>query len=457
MTTDETPQPTNQQDIGRKLHLLMDRFSRGLSLSREDLAVVGWLYFYEQETGSQGIPDSEIRWLISQAVKVLGLEDQSFQPSQLIQRLMRFGILRITIIDGRRRGYRLTCLGQSMARTLVDEIDYSFEQLNVLLSFALKQVRAAGAESKEALLNVLRHIFLGIIREKIEYKLLAIEEDLDGRKQKVRTAYSGQNQADFEGAIRDIEYCRMALTELVDAVQESSACVNLEEELHEYMGRKPGPDLYEVLEQSLNFIYILRTQVDTMLRDVVQFIHDCIACRSLAFTVDFRDRLRRVQEQILSHALEHVVRMPVLDVPRLPRLDLNWSKQEREHPVFLDRISLKTLEDFRLSEIPSVEPEWKESFLELAREEWKRSSGKRGICLGDWLTKLAETLPELNEAPYLALWFLTQDWPNWTPKVMTEHQRGEWVPLGEEWMMEAIHLVPVTRRVLNQRKNSGKM
>ena len=203
MSTIDQNEP-GRRDAGQKLASLLERFPRGLTLGREDLAIIGWLYLYEQETGSQSVFDSQLKWLICEALAHLGLDPQTQQPSQIVQRLMRFDILRVAIADSSRRGYRLTCLGQSLARSLIDETDYSAEQLNVLLGCALHDLRAAEAESQGALSTYLKHVFLGAIREKIEHKILAIEEDLEKRKKQVRRTYSGEDQADFESAIQDI-------------------------------------------------------------------------------------------------------------------------------------------------------------------------------------------------------------------------------------------------------------
>ncbi len=438
----ETPQ-ANQHGIVQKLHFLMGRFPKGMDLSREDLALAGWLYFYELETRSQGISESDIRWLISEAGKHLKLNMESAQIPQVVQRLMRFGVLRLTITDSKRKGYCLTRLGRSLAKNLIEETDYSSEQLNVLLNSALREVDAILKEGGGTLLQYLQHVFLGTIREKVEFKLLAIEEDLAERKRDVRRAYSGRNETDFESAIRNIQYCRTALTELVDAVQESSACVRLEGLLHSCMNEGQAPELSDILEQSLHFIYILRSRVDVMLKDVVLFIHDCVAFRSLAFTVDSRDRLRRIQERIIAHALEHEIRMPLLEPPQLPRLDFKWNPQIRERQVVLDVQRLKTLEAYSPPELPPVEPAWKEPLLELARKEWKTLSRHGKVDFGEWVRRLGDKMPESCESPPLAVWYLSQDWPKWIPKITLEHQKGVWVPLGEEWMMEAFFIVPV--------------
>jgi hypothetical protein len=421
----------------------MGRFPKGMDLSREDLALTSWLYFYELETQCGAISEADLRWLIDQVGHHLELELPMLQLPQVVQRLMRFGVLRVAITDSRRQGYCLTRLGRSLARSLMEETDYSSEQLNVLFSYAFREVTAALREGNEALLQYLEHVLLGTIREKVEFKLLSIEEDLAERKREVRRTYSGGNETDFEGALRNIQYCRRALTELVDAVQESSSCVKLEELLHRRLGRRHTPQLDDTLEQSTHFLYVLRSRVDVMLKDVVLFIHDCVAFRSLAFTVDSRDRLRRIQERILTHALDHVVRMPVLEMPHLPRLDFRWSPQVRDRQVVLDMQRLKTLDDYAPPELPPVEPVWKEPFLQLAREEWSVLARRGGRDLGEWLNALARKMPQFYENPPLALWYLSQDWPQWTPRVTLIQREGEWAPLGDRWMMEAVSLVPV--------------
>ncbi len=441
-------QGLDRQNLVVRSRMLMARFPRGMDLSREDLVLTSWLHFYELETQSGALAEADLRWLIEQVGRHLELDPPVLQLPQIIQRLMRFGVLRVAITDSRRQGYCLTRLGRSLARSLMEETDYSSEQLNVLLSYAFREVTAALREGDEALLQYLEHVLLGTIREKVELKLLAIEEDLAERKREVRRTYSGGDETDFEGALQNIQYCRRALTELVDAVQESSACVKLEELLHRSLVRRHSSRLDDALEQSTQFLYVLRSRVDVMLKDVVLFIHDCVAFRSLAFTVDSRDRLRRIQEKILTHALEHVVRMPVLEMPHLPRLDLRWSPQVRERQVVLDLQSLKTLDDYAPPELPPVEPAWKEPFLQLAREEWSVLARRGGGDLGEWLNTLAQKLPQFHENPPLALWYLSQDWPQWAPPVILKQREGEWTPLGDRWMLEAVSLVPAREEII---------
>ena len=440
-----TTHQTRQEDIGSKLRLLMARFGRGISLSAEDLAIVGWLYLFEQETQAQGITDAQFRWLLEELAKHIRLEPAAVQPTQVIQRLMRFEVLSFTLIQDGRRGYRLTCLGQSLARNLIDDIDYSSEQLNVLLGCALRDLQAARETGPEELLLYLKHVLLGIIREKTEYKLLGIEDDLEKRKKAVKRSYSGHDQADFDSAIKDIEYCRLALTELVDAVHTSSAFAGLETVLFEQIAREPEPALGEALEQSLNFFYMMRGRVEAMLKDVIQFIRDCVAYRSLALTLDSRDRLCRIQEQILSHALTREVTLPVIDLPRLPRLDFNWSRVEKARPLQLDMEQLTSLETFQPPALPPLEPAWKEPLLHLARTQWRELALNGGVELAAWMPQLMRGLPARIESAHLAVWYLCQDWPQWRPGVRLLHRPGDWVRLDAEWMMEALILVPAAR------------
>jgi hypothetical protein len=207
------------------------------------------------------------------------------------------------------------------------------------------------------------------------------------------------------------------------------------------MLREPQPGLYEVLEQSLSFVYVLRAQVDGMLKDVVQFVRDCMAYRSVAFTVDSRERLCRIQEKILTFGLDHDVRMPLLAPPRIPRVDINWSRVERERPVLLDLDRLQSLEGFRPPVMMAIEPEWKVAFLDVARREWIHLAQAGGTDLGEWLAQLVQNMPEVSASPCLALWFLTQDWPQWSPPVAVVPLEGRWISLGDQWMMQAVKLV----------------
>jgi hypothetical protein len=319
--------------------------------------------------------------------------------------------------------------------------------LNVLFGSALREVEASMAEGGGALPRYLEYVFLGVVREKIEYKLLAIEDDLERRKKEVKRTYSGNSKGDFRDAIDNIEYCRKALTELVDAVRESSPSAALEELFHERIGKGTDAGLDEALEQSLTFLYALRGRVGAMLKDVVQFIHECMAYRSLALTVDSRDRLCRVQEKILMRALHNDLRMPIIAPPRAVGIDLNWSRQERVRPVILNRNGMRMLEEFEPGAPRPADPGWKADFLQTARARWKGLAGRGGVDLGDWFEELRGEFPELSETPGLALWYLAQDWPQWTPAVMLEHLGDRWVPLGKGWMMAAAALIPVVHPV----------
>lgn len=433
----------SRHEILDKLQLLKKRFRRGLSISAEDLALLGWLHHYEQSSGAQGIPGHELKWLIPEGAAHLGIDTSTMQPAQIVQRLVRLGLLRMSIAESTRSAYRLTCLGQSIVRSLLDDIDYSPEQLNILLDCALKELTLAASESFESIHSYLRYVFLGPIREKIEHKLLSIDEDLGKRKKEVKRTYSASDQEEFDRAIGDIEYCRLALTEMVEAVEESSAFVRLEEMFHEWMGEEQDGGLYRLLEESMDFLYLIRMRIDSMLKDVVQFIRDCAAYRNFAITLDARDQLCRIQELILTHALHHNLRMPLVGIPRLPRLDLRWSKQEQESASLLEREKLISIENFFPPELPPVEPEWKKTFIHLARDEWGVLSRNGRVDLAGLVRGLAEKLPQLAESPCLALWYLSQDWSQWVPGVSIEHCRGEWVPLGNDWMMEAVLLNPV--------------
>lgn len=442
------------------LRRVLERFPRGVELSRDDLAVVGWLYLHEVSEGSMGVSEGELRWMLSQAATALDLPSACPQPVQvpsLVQRLMRFGLLRVTFTSSRRPGYRLSLLGRTMARTLLEESDYGSEQLDALLGAACHEIErivsgggspsaSSGAEKKgspsrdEELLSTLEHVFLGTIREKVEHKILSLEEDLEERKQAVRQTYSGRNEEAFEGAIRGIEYSRRALTELVDAVQELSASVRLEELLHGVLEGPHDPRLDDSLEESLTFLYTLRSKIDAMLKDVVLFIHDCVAFRTLAFTVDSRDRLCRVQERLLMHALEHDVRLPVPAFPPLPRMDFPWSPEERRQPVLIDMNRLQSLDHFAPPELPHIEPPWKKNLLRAARDTWPRRAREGGTDLASWLRGMAERVPAMTENPPLALWYLIQDWSHWTPSVSLQAGEGDWVPLGDRWLLENVKL-----------------
>jgi hypothetical protein len=93
-----------QQDVIFKLSNLANRFPRGLELSKQDRLFVGWLYFRELATETARISDRELRQQLSHAAVQLGMEDDVSQPAQVIDRLVRFRMVRTSVTDSRAAG-----------------------------------------------------------------------------------------------------------------------------------------------------------------------------------------------------------------------------------------------------------------------------------------------------------------------------------------------------------------
>ena len=158
-----------QQDVIFKLSNLANRFPRGLELSKQDLLFVGWLYFRELATEATRISDRELRQQLSHAAVQLGMEDDVSQPAQVIDRLVRFRMVRTSVTDSRAQEYCLTRLGRSLARDLLEDADFGSEDLCTLLNQAHASLRQEMEQGDPAeLAKWLTHFFHGTIREKIE-------------------------------------------------------------------------------------------------------------------------------------------------------------------------------------------------------------------------------------------------------------------------------------------------
>lgn len=432
----------SERDALDKLFSLKSRFSEGLRLSMENVLALGWLYFLESGREGVSLTEHDVKDAIMDASKHLQLEIEPGQVNGLIQRLLQTGVLKAVIV-GRHQGCRLARLGRNMAKSLLEEVDYSSEQLNSLLDSALSIVKTARSEGEEELRSKLKYVFFDTILERIESKISSIEEDLEQRKQRVRETYSGQSDADREQAQKDLEYSREALTELVDAVKGSSACEALEVELIECTQNSRDHDLRELLGRAYDFLYNLRERIDSMLADLVDFIRDCAAYRSLAFSVTAKDRLCRSQDKILSYALDHPLGMPVLPVPGLSAWGLPGRHKKDTRPVILDMSKLDALGEQPARDSFSIEFQWKGALLDAARRAWKTQSLKKEVDLSEWLRELSSDIPEIMGYPELALLFLAEDWPGWTPAVSIQFRDRKWTAFGEGWMMESAVLVPL--------------
>ncbi len=429
---------SERRDPIEQLLLLKNRFSGGLHLKPEEILVLEALHLLiEHEIEEDFLLESDLKDRILRTSDCLKLEIEPHQTNQLIQKLLQTGILRLTF-GGTRQRYRLSRLGQSLAKCLLDEVDYGTDQLNALFTSALSGLRAARLAGNDALKHYLIHVLFDTIEEKIESKVLAIEEDLARRKERVRQTYAGQSDESRDKAQSDIEASRAALTELVEAVRGSSACEALDSEIDEVTREVEDPHLKELLRRAGTFIYRFRAKIDLMLSDLVEFIRNCAAYRALAFSVTARDRLCRAQEQILAYALEHPLEMPLLTMPEIPAWGLPPQRPVEKKPLVLDPARIKSLEEAPGTASTFEDPSWKERLLTVAREQWKTFD--QGVDLAEWLLELSKTIPQVADQPDLALSFLASDWPAWVPPVIVSSRDDAWVALGGEWMIEPITL-----------------
>lgn len=442
----------SEHDALDKLFFLKNRFSDGLKLSMENVLTIGWLYFLESGREGVSLTEHDVKGAIVEASKHLHLEIEPHQINTLIQRLLQTGVMKAVVV-GRHQGCRLARLGRNIAKSLLEEVDYSSEQLNSLLSSALSIVKAAGLEGEDELRAKLKYVFFDTILERIESKVSSIEEDLEQRKQRVREAYSGQSDAERDQAQKDLETSREALTELVDAVKSSSACEALEVELIECAQASRDRELRELLGRAYDFLYNFRERIDLMLADLVEFIRDCAAYRSLAFSVSARDRLCRNQDKILAYALDHPLCMPVLPVPGLSAWGLPSNRGKDVRPVIIDLNKLNALSGPPAVDSFSAEFEWKAALLDGARKGWETRSLTGEVSLPSWLRELSADIPEIMQHPELTLLFLAEDWPAWSPGVSVQVRDRNWTAFGEGWMMESVVLVPLRDPAAEEQKS----
>lgn len=425
------------QDILFRLNSLTSRFPRGLELSAQDLVFVGWLYFRENATELSRISDRELRQQLVHAAAQLSMDQDLLQPVAAIDRLVRFRLVRATVTDTRLSEYCLTRLGRSLARDLLEEADFGSEDLCTLLNQAHASLRQEMTVPDPAALSKwLRHFFHGTIREKIEYKLQAIEEGLLDQEQAAKRLGGGQDEQAFEIAIATVRKGREYLDELLDAVQDGSAYLPLMTALTECLDRYPEEESRSGIERALDFLEGLRLRIETMLAHLVRFIRQCVAYQSFVGSLSRRDALGRLQLDLLRLALREPVTMPVISQPRPCDIHLEWNTTQNQTPVELSADILDALGAFVPEPVRRLQVSWKEDFLQVARAAWNALSEAR--ALHEWLQELLRDMDTDVDAELLALWFLLGDMPGWRPAVRLQRASGPWTPFGRVLMQPII-------------------
>lgn len=422
----------DHQDILFKLSGLTSRFPRGLELSVQDLVFVGWLYFRENATELSRITDRELRQQLLHAAAQLGMDRDALQPVAAIDRLVRFRLVRASVTEGRTQEYCLTRLGRSLARDLLEEADYGSEDLCTLLNQAHASLRQEMAASDAvALTKWLRHFFHGTIREKIEYKLQAIEEGLLDQEQTAKRLGGGQDEQAFEMALATVRKGREYLDELLDAVQDGSAYLPLMAALTECLDAYAGDELQSGIERALDFLEGLRLRIETMLAHLVRFVRQCVAYQSFVGSLSRRDALGRIQLDLLRRALRTPVTMPVVGQGRPCAIHLDWNAVQSQAAVELDGDILSALSAFVPEPVKTMRAPWKDAFLAAARAAWSAPS-LVAVPLSEWIGALLSDLPDDvdADAELLALWLLLGDMPTWTPEARLCPGFGPWMPLG---------------------------
>ncbi|SFM14025.1 hypothetical protein SAMN05421830_11619 [Desulfomicrobium norvegicum] len=427
-----------QQDIIFKLSSLANRFPRGLELSKQDLLFVGWLYFREMATEAARISDRELRQQLSHAAVQLGMEDDVSQPAQVIDRLVRFRMVRTSVTDSRAQEYCLTRLGRSLARDLLEDADFGSEDLCTLLNQAHSSLRQEMTQGDPAeLAKWLTHFFHGTIREKIEYKLLSIEEGLLDQEQTAKRLGSGQDELAFEEALTAVRRGREYLDELLDAVQDGSAYMPLMAALSECHDRFSQPELRTAIGRALDFLEGMRHRIERMLANLIRFVRQCVSYQSFVGSLSRRDALGRLQLDLLRLALREPLSMPVVGQNRPCAISLEFSASQNQAPVTLDPAALEALSAFVPEPVRNIQAPWRGDFLDEAHRQWG-STPFSPRPLAAWIRSLLAAHAVDPDAEILALWYLLNDMSGWKPAVLVRAADAPWESLGPTLMQPVI-------------------
>lgn len=428
----------NPQDIIFQLSSLATRFPQGLNLSTQDLLFTGWLYFRETLTNGTQLTDRELRRQLGKAAGELGMDEEVSQPGTAIDRLIRFRLIRTAVTDTGTQEYCLTRLGRSLARDLLEEVDYGSEDLCTLINQAYASLRLElEGDDPESLEKWLRHFFHGAIREQIEYKLRSIEEGLLDQEKRIKELGSGRDQNGFDKALETIRKGRGYLDELLSAVQDGSSYTPLLDTLTTCHERyRDNPEILRSIEQGLDFLDGLRHRIERMLAYLVGFVRRCVSYQSFVGSLSFRDTLARVQLDLLRAALQTPVHLPIVTQARPCAVSLDWNTTISREPVTADAEALAALAAHVPEPVRATTAPWKEKFLNRARFSWQAEHTGRSLV--PWVLELLAPLAQDDQAPVLALWYLVSDMPEWTPSVHLYPEPGLWHSLG------TIQIRPIT-------------
>lgn len=419
-------------DLIFQLRQMLTRFPKGLQLEPVLLAVLGWLWRWEKSNGRQTISDRELRLQLAKCINSLDLDEDAPEPRTIIDRLMRFHLLRNAISPHSGHEYCLTRLGRNLARDLVEDVQYGTEDLCTQINTAYVTLKSAfdGGE-REEWRKTLQHGLLGMSREAIEHKLEGIEEGVLTLEAEIKRLAGGNDQEEMDRSLEMIRTNREYVEEIMEAIQEGSSFAVLERLLvscrKKYLEDRP---ILALVDQGLDFLQGVSQRVEQLLVHIVDFIDQCVSYQSFIGNLSSRDRLCALQMEIMRQALSVPVLMPLPEKPRLRSILIDWGEGREDPPEYMDKEALSALKEFVPEEIRGVEAEWKEEFLRTARESWK-GVPEKGIALSHWLNQLCSGVPAAGDARLLALWYLLCDWPQWRPGVRTRPDDGDWFVLEE--------------------------
>ncbi len=429
-----------------QLRQVLTRFPKGLKLEPVHLVALGWLWRWEKNGDQQTISDRELRIQLARCVKNLDMEEDAPEYRIIIDRLMRFHLLRNAISPHSTHEYCLTRLGRNLARDLVEDVQYGTEDLCTHINAAYVTLKNAVDEgNREELRKTLQYSLLGMSREAIEHKLEGIEEGVLALEAEIKRLAGGSDQDELDKALDMIRTNREYVEEIMEAIQEGSSFAALEKLLvscrQGYLEDQP---LLALADQGLDFLQAVSQRVEQLLVHIVDFIDQCVSYQSFIGNLSSRDRLCALQMEILRQALSTPVNMPLPEKPRLRSIVIDWPANREDPPEYMDKEALAVLREYVPEEIRGHETEWKEEFLRIARQCWEKVP-EEGISLQVWLDGLWTEMPRANDNRLLALWYLLCDWPQWRPGVRARTGGGDWFVLEKNVFVAPLWLLKDNR------------
>ncbi|MFP4168289.1 MAG: hypothetical protein ACLFSY_05495 [Desulfonatronovibrionaceae bacterium] len=425
-----------------QLRQVLTRFPKGLNLQPVHLVALGWLWRWEKSGDRQTIADRELRIQLARCVKNLDMEEDTPEPRTIIDRLMRFHLLRNAISPHSGHEYCLTRLGRNLARDLVEDVQYGTEDLCTHINTAYVTLKSAVDEGdREELRKALQHSLLGMSREAIEHKLEGIEEGVLSLEAEIKRLAGGSDQEELDKALDMIRTNREYVEEIMEAIQEGSSFAVLEKLLvlcrQKYLEDR---SMLALADQGLDFLQAVSQRVEQLLVHIVDFIDQCVSYQSFIGNLSSRDRLCALQMEIMRQALFSPVHMPLPEKPRLRSIVIDWPGSREDPPEYMDMESLAALREYVPEEVRGIEAEWKEEFLRIARQRWEKVPDE-GVSLQEWLDGLWTEMPRADENRLLALWYLLCDWPQWRPMVRARPGDGDWFVLEENIFVAPLWLL----------------